>query len=96
MKIIASVYFQRTDGTPPSQLKKSARTQHSVDAVKATRLADIPFMELEEMESQTRTSAQDVNSYKMTCGEIQKLVSEIHQFKSRGDCHNVRNCNFCF
>ena len=77
-------------------MKKSARMQHSVDAVKGTKLADIPFMELEEVESQARTSAQDVNSYKMTCGEIQKLVSEIHQFKSKGDCHDVKNYNFYF
>ncbi len=46
-------------------------------------------MQLEEKEAEERVSADDVVTYKKTCSEIQRLVSEANDLKLKGKQHNV-------
>ena len=46
-------------------------------------------MQLEEKEAGERVSADDVVTYKKTCSEIQRLVSEANDLKIKGKQHNV-------
>ena len=50
------------------------------------------MMELESKEADERDLLEDVESYKKTCIQIEKLVCEIEQLKTEGEKCDVRDC----
>ncbi|XP_065054549.1 THO complex subunit 5 homolog isoform X2 [Rhopilema esculentum] len=72
------------EGSSPSQARKTAKTT-TLKAEISTGVRGISVMELESKEADGRDLLEDVESYKRTCIQIEKLVSEIEQLKAEGE-----------